>query len=77
MLQKRTYHFIYVQMKSGFSVLGARFLGVLLYSHNILINTFTVDILCITETWLNSDVTDAEVVLKKTISSEVNDRVAD
>ncbi len=28
---------------------------------NILINSFSVDILCITETWLNYDVTDAEV----------------
>ncbi len=28
---------------------------------SILINSFSVDILCITEMWLNSDVTDAEV----------------
>ncbi len=31
---------------------------------NILINTFPVDILCIMETWLNYDVTDAEVSLE-------------
>ncbi len=30
----------------------------------ILINTFSVDILCITGTWLNYDVTDAEVSLE-------------
>ncbi len=31
---------------------------------NILINTFSVDILCITEMWLNYSVTDAEVSLE-------------
>ncbi len=31
---------------------------------NIFINNFSVDILCITETWLNYDVTDAEVSLE-------------
>ncbi len=31
---------------------------------SILINTFSVDILCISETWLNYDVTDAEVYLE-------------
>ncbi len=31
---------------------------------NILINSFSVDILCIMETWLNYDVTDAEVSLE-------------
>ncbi len=34
---------------------------------NILINSFSVDILCITETWLNYDVTDAEVSLENVI----------
>ncbi len=32
---------------------------------NILIYSFSVDNLCITETWLNYDVTDAEVTLEK------------
>ncbi len=31
----------------------------------ILINSFSVDMLCVTETWLNSDVTDAEVFFLK------------
>ncbi len=43
----------------------------------ILKNSFSVDMLCITETWLKSDVTDFEVSLENYNISEETNRVAD
>ncbi len=42
----------------------------------ILLNSFSVDMLCIMETWLNSDVTDAEASLENSNNNKEADRVA-